>query len=244
MTKRTLSILLLGSLAFARMLSAEELPRTRELLNRRDPEALAELERRFSTGENDIERQQIASVLVRRLERDQPYFDFLAEKARRAVESTMPFPFAIDLEGKAVRGQYSGDFLRWAAGQRIPPDTAAAYGINEAPLAVLALALADDPRSADLLLAAVASPNYMVAYQGAVGLARLRADAAVPRIVEVAEAAPAELGGLLARALILFDAPEAQAAATRLIGDEKLVAALRAHARQQLEMNIGDGTRP
>ena len=240
MTKLTLSILLLGGLAAAPLLAAGEPPRTRELLARRDPEALAELERRFAASGDEVERQQIASVLVRRLERDAPYFDYLADKARRAVKSTMPFPFAVDVQGKAVRGQYSAEFLRWAAAQRIPPDTAAAYGIDEAPLAVLALALTDDPRSADLLLEAVASPNYMVAYQGAVGLARLRAEAAVPRIVEAAEAAPAELGGLLARALILFDAPEAQAAAKRLLGDEKLVAALRANARQQLEMNIGE----
>jgi HEAT repeat protein len=239
MTKLTLAVLLLGGLAAVSAM-AEEPPATDTLLARRDPEALAELERRFTTSDDQIERQKIASVLVRRLERDQPYFDFLADKARQAVKSTMPFPFAVDLEGKAVRGQYSSEFLRWASEQRIPPDSAAAYAMNEAPLDVLALALADDPRSADLLLEAVASPNYMVAYQGAVGLARLRAEAAVPRIVEAAEAAPAELGGLLARALILFDAPMAQAAATRLIGDEKLVAAIRMNARQQLEMNIGE----
>lgn len=240
MTKLTLSILLLGGLAAAPLLAAQEPLRTRDLLARRDPEALAELERRFAASGDEVERQQIASVLVRRLERDEPYFDYLADKARRAVESTMPFPFAVDVHGKAVRGQYSAEFLRWAAEQRTPPDTAAAYGVDEGPLAVLALALTDDPRAADLLLEAVASPNYMVAYQGAVGLARLRAEAAVPRIVEAAEAAPAELGGLLARALILFDAPEAQAAAARLLGDPKLVAALRANARQQLEMNIGE----
>lgn len=237
--KLTLALLLAAGLA-APALAAEEPPRTRELLARRDPEALAELERRFATGDDELERQQIASVLVRRLERDQPYFDFLAEKAKRAVESTMPFPFAFDLEGKAVRGRYSGAFLRWAQEQRIEPDTAAAYGVDRAPLDVLALALADDPRSRDLLLQAVASPNYMVAYHGAWGLARLRDAAAVPRIVEAAEAAPAEMGALLARALVLFDVPEAQAAAARLIGDEKLVAALRARARQQLEMNIGE----
>ena len=232
MTKLTLSLLLLGGLAAAPLLAAGETPRTRELLARRDPEALAELERRFAASGDEVERQQIASVLVRRLERDEPYFDYLADKARRAVASTMPFPFAVDVQGKAVRGQYSAEFLRWAAAQRIPPDTAAAYGVDEGPLAVLALALTGDPRSADLLLEAVASPNYMVAYQGAVGLARLRAEAA--------EAAPAELGGLLARALILFDAPEAQAAAARLLGDPKLVAALRANASRQLEMNIGE----
>lgn len=240
MTKLTLSILLLGGLALAPRLPAQEAPRTRELLGRRDPEALAELERRFSTSASEIERQQIASVLVRRLERDEPYFDFLAGEARRAVESSMPFPFAIDLEGRAVRGRYSGEFLRWADRERISPDSAAAYGMNEAPLAVLALALTDDPRAAGLLHRAVASPNTMVAYQGAVGLARLRDETAVPRIIAAAAEAPAELGALLGRALLLFDAPEAQAAAARLIGDEKLVAALRAQARQQLEMNIGE----
>ena len=231
-------------LAAAGLAVAQELRETalNELLARDDAASIDELRRRFDVTTDTIERQRIASVLVRRLEDDLPYWAFLADRARQAVESEMPFPFAFDAEGKLVPKQYAPAFLQWANRARIAPDDAAGYAVNTAPLDVFLLALTDDPRGRDLLREGVDSPNFMVVYRAAWGLARLRDTAAVPAIVAAADALPAQGGQMVARALLLFlDSPGAQAAADRLIPDPRTREALRARARQELQMNIGEG---
>jgi hypothetical protein len=215
-----------------------------ELLRRNDPVALAELERRFAQGADTLQKQQIAVVLVRRLQQDQPYYDFLAGRAREAVESDMPFPMAVGPQGHFLPQQFAPAFLRWANEKGIRPDQAAAYALTVAPLDVLMLALTDDARARELLLRGLESHNYMVVYRAAWGLARLRDRSAIGPIVAAAEDAPADGGELIARALVLFDAPEAQAAAGRLIADQKVLEALRSRASQELAMNIGEGPWP
>ena len=152
----------------------------------------------------------------------------------------MPFPYAFDVEGHAQPGKYAAAFLRWANRSGVSPDEAAGYAMNVAPLDVFLMALTDDPRGRDLLRKGVASPNFMVVYRAAWGLARLRDRSAVPPIIAVADALPLQAGEMVARALLLFlDSPEAQAAADRLIKDEPVRVALRARARQELQMTIG-----
>jgi hypothetical protein len=233
----------------SRLFGAEQSPERQELRGaalddlfaRGDSPAIAELGRRFSESADKIDKQRIACVLVRRLEDDRPYWEFLAGHARRAVESDMPFPYAFDAEGKVLPRQYAPAFLRWVNRARILPDEAAGNAVNIAPLDVFVLALTDDPRGRDLLRKGLASPNFMVVYRAAWGLARLRDSSAVPLIISAADAAPAQGGEMVARALLLFlDSPEAQAAANRLIKDEGEREALRARARQELQMNIGE----
>jgi hypothetical protein len=212
-----------------------------DLLGRDDVAATAELRRRFSESADKIDRQRIACVLVRRVEDDRVFWDFLSGHARRAVESDMPFPYAFDVEGKALPRQYAPGFLRWANRARTPPEQAAGYAVNVAPLDVFVLALTDDARGRDLLRTGLASPNFMVVYRAAWGLARLRDKSAVPLIISAADAVPAQAGEMVARALLLFvDSPDAQAAADRLITDGTAREALRARARQELQMNIGE----
>ena len=213
----------------------------RELLGRRDAAALGELERRFAAAADNVEKQKIAAVLVRRLEDDRSYFDFLAARAREAVENDMPFPLAVGPDGHFLPRQYAPAFLRWANQKRIFPDQAAAYALNVAPLDVMVLALTDDLRAREIFLRGLESPNYMVVYRAAWGLARLRDRSALAQVVAAAEAAPADGGELIARTLVLFEAPEAQAAAARLIPDPQVLEALRGRARQELEMSIGEG---
>ena len=231
------------------LLAAAQPPEQRELkgaalddlLARDDGTAIAELRQRFNESADKIDKQRIACVLIRRHETDRAYWDFLAGHARRAVESDMPFPYAFDVEGKAQPRQYAPAFLRWANQARVLPDEAAGYAVNIAPLDVFLMALTDDSRGRDLLRKGLASPNFMVVYRAAWGLARLRDKSAVPLIVAAADAAPAQGGEMVARALLLFlDSPEAQAAADRLIKDERARVALRARARQELQMNIED----
>jgi hypothetical protein len=239
-TALALTALLAGvPLAAQQAAAGGQRPSLDELLKRRDPAGLEELKRRFETAGTKVDKQKIAVVLVRRLEDDQPYFDFLAAQARQAVESDMPFPYEIDEQGKATP-TYSAAFLSWAARRKVNPDAAAAQAIRDFPMDVYLLALAEDPRSIRILLKGVESPNFMVAYRAAFGLAKLRVNDAVPLIARVAEEAPAQGRELIARTLVLFDSPQAQAAAERLIPDKRVLAALRAQARQELAANIGD----
>lgn len=211
------------------------------LLVRDDPAALEELSRRFAATTEKIQKQRIASVLVRRLDDDGEYWNFLARYAKAAVESDMPFPYAFDVNGAALPNQYTPAFLRWASRAKAFPDQAAATAVNFAPLDVFIMALTDDPRGRDLLRTGLRSPNFMVVYRAAWGLARLRDLSAVPSIIEAAEALPAQGGEMVARGLVLFiDSPEAQASVDRLIPDAPTRDALRARARQELQMNIGD----
>jgi hypothetical protein len=211
-----------------------------DLLQRRDTAAVEELERRFATLTDKLQKQRIAVVLVSHRAADEPYFDYLADFARRAVASQVPFPWRVDSAAKVVVQQYSAAFQSWAASQHADADVAAAKAVQENPTDVYLLALADDARSVPILLDGVEAANYLVAYRAAFGLARLHYNAAVPRIIAAADRAPGEAADLIARTLVLFDDRAAQAAADRLIVNKELLAALRADAPRELALNIGD----
>ncbi len=210
-----------------------------QLLKRPDAAALAELERRFDTSADKVDRQKIAVVLIGRVADDEAYFELLAGYAREAVASEMPFPYAPDEQGKLAAERYSEEFSSWTAKNGVPVERAVAQAFRDFPGDVYLLALAGDPRATDILLAGVDSKNPMVAYRAAWGLAKLRFTPAVPAIVAAADRAVGEMSVLVARTLVLFDAPEAQAAAERLIGDPQLLAALRANAERELELTFG-----
>lgn len=211
-----------------------------ELLKRRDPPAVAELERRFTASADKNDKQKIAVVLLSRRQGDQPYFDFLAGYARQAVLSDAPFPYRYDAAGKLVPGELSPPFVAWAKAHKLDLETAVRRVFQEYPTDVFFLSLASDPRATEILLKGLESPNYMVIARAAFGLARLQYTPAIRSISAAAEHAPGELSLLIARNLVLFDDATAQAAAERLIKDKQLLAALREHARQELTMNIGD----
>jgi hypothetical protein len=211
-----------------------------QLLRRLDAASTAELQRRFDSTADSIDRQKIAVALVERLQEDDRYFDFLAKAAQAAVRSDMPFPYPYDEQGRSIGDRYSQDFLAWAAKRKIPPDTAARAAERELPLAVFMLALTSDPRAAEILEQGLWSKNPHIVYRAALGLARLRRESAVPAIIAAAEQAPRDAGQLIAQALVLFASEQAQAAAERIIGDRRIVEALRAHAEEELNRRIGD----
>jgi HEAT repeat protein len=210
------------------------------LLKRRDPAAVAEMERRFAALADPVQKQDIAVVLLSRRQADQPYFDFLAEPARRAVASTIPFPYTFGETGKEQAGQLSAALLNWAAGHHTDAASAAALAYQEYPADLFLLGLAADPRATAIFLQGLDSPNFLVVYRAAWGLARLRHRQAVPRIVAAADRWTGEASELVARTLVLFDDPAARAAAARLIRDPQLLAALRAEAAAELTFNVGD----
>jgi hypothetical protein len=210
------------------------------LLKRRDPGAVAELERRFATSASKTDKQKIAEVLLSRRQGDQPYFDFLAGYARQAVASDAPFPYGYDASGKLIPGKFSAAFLAWAAGKKVEPVAAVPKVFMEYPMDVYLLALTGDPRGTEIFLKGLESPNYLVVYRSAFGLAKLQYKQAIPAIIAAAERAPGDGRELVARTLVLFDDARAQAAAERLIQNKQLLQALRGNAQRELTLNIGD----
>ena len=203
-----------------------------ERLKGRDPEALAELREAFRISESKVEKQRLATILVA-LEQGDEYFRYLAAEARRALERDMPFPLELDAEGQVVPQQLSAEFQEWAQAEGVDAAASARQALYELPGDLLFLGLSRDPRGEEILLEGLGSRNYMVAYRAAEALARIGAVDAVPAILEAAQAAPGQFPTLLARALLLFDDPEAQEAAAGLIGDPRAVAELRRRARSE-----------
>jgi hypothetical protein len=210
------------------------------LLKRQDAGAVVELGRRFAASAVKLDKQKIAEVLLSRRQGDQPYFDFLAGFARQAVASDAPFPYGFDAAGKLIPGKFSAEFLAWAAARKVEPANAVPKVFAEYPMDVYLLALTGDPRGTELLLKGLASPNFLVAYRSAFGLAKLQAKGAIPAIIAAADRAPGEGSELIARTLVLFEDPAAQAAAERLIKNKQLLQALRSNAQRELTLNIGD----
>ena len=220
-----------------RRIEAEELS---DLLKRREAAVYAELKRRFATTADKTDKQKIAVVLLSRQEGDQPYFDFLAGYARQAVASDGPFPYGYDASGKLIPGKLSPQFLAWTAARKLDPASAVRLVFMEYPTDVYLLALTGDSRGTEIFLKGLDSPNFLVVYRSAFGLAKLRFKPAIPAIIKAAGRAPGDGSELIARALVLFDDAEAQAAAERLIKDQQLLAELRRNAPRELTLNIGD----
>jgi hypothetical protein len=211
-----------------------------DLLKRRDASAVAELKRRFAITADKTDKQKIAVILLSRQQGDQPYFDFLAGYARQAVASDAPFPYGYDAAGKLIPGKFSPQFLAWATEKKVAPESAVPKVFLEQPMDVYLLALTGDSRGTEIFLKGLDSPNFLVVYRSAFGLAKLRFKPAIPAIIKAAERVPGDGSELIARALVLFDDAEAQAAAERLIKDKQLLAALRGNAQRELTLNIGD----
>ncbi len=212
-----------------------------DLLQHRGAAAAGELERRFAVLTDKLARQRIAVVLLSRRQADQPYFDYLADFARREVASGEPFPYSFDRQGKiVVPARYSAAFLSWTASHQADPGAAAAKAFQEHPMDFFLLALSGDRRAIPIFLQGLDAANYLVVYRSAWGLARLHYVPAVRPIIAAADRQAGEASELIARTLVLFADPEAQAAASRLIPDKQLLAALRTNAERELTVNIGD----
>jgi hypothetical protein len=92
------------------------------------------------------------------------------------------------------------------------------------------LAQAQDARAANLLRRGLDSPNPLVAYYSAQGLALLQDNAALLSIVQSCERFPAGTAGFVAGALAYYLTPEADLAMERLVKDPNLRAEYKREA--------------
>ncbi len=198
-----------------------------ELVKAGDAEAIPALRALFGKTSDKRRKQMLAAMLVTLGVQDELYFKYLADFARRAVVSDMPSPLNVDDAGNSVPGEYSADFLSWCEATGVDPHQAAVEALRTGPGDILMLGKTGDERAFELLLEGLGSPNPLVAANAAVGLGWIGDRRAIAPILASVDRQPGELALWFARALLLFENPEADAAARRLLPDEALFDELR-----------------
>jgi len=211
------------------------------------PDAQLRTELEKFLGEAD--KMQFASRVIRLgfKNKDEEYFQYLAERAKVAIEREVPFPLKFDEKGKWVRGEMSEAFLNWCAKHQVEPGEMAKTLLQKDLVPVMALAYLGDPRALPLLLRGLASPNLYVVKQAANGLGLIGDARAITPIVEAIEKVPEEVRELFASELGYFAHPKAHAALARFIQDpqkrQQYIASTRAELakrKKSREIILGD----
>ena len=193
----------------------------RRIIELGDPVVILQLERAFAREDRELTRQFLAAALVSLGDSHPEYFNYLASRAAIAVASDLPFPIELGNRTRpdAGVGVYKGEFLSWIRrhGNKLEP--ALWQAAFDLPGAVEALGEAADRRSRPILLRGLKSPNVLVVFEAALGLARLQEKGCVPSIISAAKRMSGEERKLIAKTLLYFADPAAQRGAERLIDD-------------------------
>ena len=168
--------------------------------------AIAALKEEFPVTKDAQLKLAIASALVRLGEKDQMYWDLLADGARKAVECDAPSIFMLDSEGKVDRNQRElpPEFIAWAKAHNLDPATAAQQQVYELPGRFLYLAITGDSRGRELLRMGLKSHNTSIRVYAAKGLAKLQDKESIPLIIEVYGMVSRERASMIARAPLFF----------------------------------------
>ena len=197
-------------------------------------EAIPALEEQFVLAADEIDKAQIAQVLVQLKAPRDTYWNYLVKLITPILDSHAPDPFASDVEGKELPG-VSPAFEAWVDANRLDPPTALQNATIIYPGYVTLLGETEDPRAVSLLRRALASPNYLIAAQASEGLALLKDEGAIPLIADAARKAPASAARSIAEPLVYFANPDAQAALDRFVPAEQA---------QRLRERVRQGGRP
>jgi hypothetical protein len=197
-------------------------------------EAIPGLEEQFALAGDEIDRAQIAQVLVQLKAPRDTYWNYLVKLITPILDSHAPDPFASDAEGKELPG-VSPAFEAWVDANRLDPPTALQNATIVYPGYVTLLGETEDPRAVSMLCRALTSPNYLIAAQASEGLALLKDEGAIPLIADAARKAPASAARSIAEPLVYFANPDAQAAFDRFVPAEQA---------QRLRERVRQGGRP
>jgi hypothetical protein len=162
-----------------------------------------------------LDKEHIASGLVRLGDQDPAYWDFLMKSATAAVESDVSDPFLYDAQGKASSAN-SAELATWAKALNFSLTDAGQEALFRT-IAVSYLAMTGDPRATPLLRQALLARNFMIANQAALGLAMIGDKDSIPLIIEACKRAPAEGAAEIALSLVYFDDSQAQNAVDKYI---------------------------
>jgi HEAT repeats len=166
---------------------------------------------------NVVMKAHVASALVRLGDKKQTYWDYLVKQATLAVENDAPNPVSYDSNGKE---KVSPEWIAWVKAHKL--GHAGVWDEYQYMLAgpVLLLGWTGDPRAVPVLRRGLLSPNYVVEFAAAQGLAQIGDEASVPLIIEACRKAPRGAAIGIARQLIYFNDPEAQKAVDEYVPKE------------------------
>lgn len=207
----------------------------RRIIELADPTVIPELEDAFKREQRDPARQFLAAALLSLGDSHPEHFEYLADRARIAVASNLPFPVHLG-HHQSSRGSiqtYNSAFLSWTRQHRIQLEAALWQATFEFPGALEALGEAADPRSRPILVRGLRSPNVLVVFEAALGLARLQDTAAVSTIAAAAKGMAIDERKLVAKTLLYFDTANAQRSAAWLINDPILLERWRADVNER-----------
>lgn len=162
---------------------------------------------------NEINLQiemHIASVLIRLGAKDDLYWNYLAEQTKAALEINMPFPMKTDAQ-EGPNPPENPKLLSWAKSRNLDQNVVAMFQLMVLPTPITFLASTGDPRGIPLLRQRLTSHNPLIQASAAEGLAVLRDNDSVPLIIATCKKVSASERTLLAKSLLYFDDPQAQA---------------------------------
>jgi hypothetical protein len=197
-------------------------------------EAIPALEEQFFLANHELDKAQIAEVLVQLKAPNDTYWNYLVKLITPILDSNAPGPMAFDAQGKELPG-VSAAFEAWVDANSLDPPSALQNATIVYPGYIILLGLTEDPRAVSLLRGALASPNCLIAAQASEGLALLKDEGAIPLIVDAARRAPSNAASLIAEPLGYFANPDAQAALDRFVPAERA---------QRLRERVRQGGRP
>ncbi len=198
-----------------------------ELVGARAVQAKPVLQAQFTIVNDPVLKGALASALVRLGDQQPIYWDFLAGKAKAAIDSDAPWVSDFDSAGNTIPRRLSARFLEWAKANQVNPNAAAEVQVYRLPGDVIFLAITGDSRGLTILRKGLVSQNYMIQANSARGLALLRDKDSIPLIIDACERAPSEMASVIALALVFFDDVNAQNSAARFILNKELLQELR-----------------
>lgn len=194
-------------------------------------QATPALRQAFDNATDTLTKENVASVLMTIGQKDDIYWNTLSKRAQEIVDSQAPDPFVYDAQGRGVRGVISPDFLQWAKDNNISKEETESEALGSFAGELSLTASIGDPRGLPILRKGLSSPNYAVRAMAAFGLAVLQDRDSIPLIIDAAKQAPFDAQWFIARFLLAFNDPKAQAAAEELITDKKVLEADKQLAR-------------
>ncbi len=163
-------------------------------------QAIPALEKQFFLVQQEMDKAQIAQVLVKLKDPDDVYWNYLAQLVTPLLTNPAPSPIATDAQGKELPG-VSPTFEAWVDFNKLDPPTALQDATVVFPGYMLFLGKTDDSRAIPLLRRAVTSPNYLVAVAASEALAELKDEDSASVIADAAARAPASAAALIAEPL-------------------------------------------
>lgn len=175
-------------------------------------EAIPDLKKQFDLTQDGVAKDSIASALVKLGDKDPAWWNYLVREATDAISTDAPSPWSFDAKGKLIPGT-SAEFAAWAQAHTLSTSDALENAMINLPAKIVFLGHSGDSRAIPLLRQALLSPNYMIQTSAAMALAELHDKPSISLIIQACQQAPVDSAVVIARALVDFDDPQAQAAA-------------------------------